>query len=64
MKKKLPIILFACAAFSLSAQKAQHDKGGMQVYKNPFFANIKTQLNTFNTAPAADDKRFMMDYTG
>ncbi len=57
------IILFAFA-FSVSGiLMAQHDKGGLKPYSNPFFAGIKLKLGDFNNKPKEEEKRFMMDYT-
>ena len=57
------IITFAIT-FSISAfMFAQHDKGGLKPYSNPFFAGIKQKLGDFNNKPKEEEKRFMMDYT-
>ncbi|CAN5136537.1 C1 family peptidase [soil metagenome] len=60
MKQK---ILFAFALSGAITLSAQHDKGSLQPYSNPFFAGIKQKLNDYNTKPKEEEKRFMMDYT-
>ncbi|MCX6311574.1 MAG: peptidase C1 [Bacteroidetes bacterium] len=57
------IILFAFALTTSGFVMAQHDKGALKPYSNPFFAGIKQKLNDYNAKPKEDEKRFMMDYT-
>jgi bleomycin hydrolase len=58
------IILLAFAFSATAMLHAQHDKGGLKPYSNPFLKRIHENLDNYNKNKSKDEeKRFMMDYT-